>query len=162
MGWGALYFNALASSQQGAFPFSKGTFLFSEGTSSFATPAWQTCHAGVADVPCRHGKRAVPAWQMIKCLGRMGRKGTKTSARRVETEGYKIHPTMPRACGCGGDCKSQLTHRCTKPPRRSVEWLGVECEVWGGLRGYRFCGRRGKVRRVFCIMVRATSSRGRA
>lgn len=82
-------------------------------------------------LPRRHGRRAMPAWQMIKCLGRMGRKGTKTSARRVETEGCKIHPTMPRACGCGGDCKLRLTHRCTKPPRRSVEWLGVVYGVWG-------------------------------
>ena len=73
MGCGALYFNALASSQQGAFPFSEGTFMFSEGTSSFATPAWQTCHAGVADVPCRRGKRAVPAWQTIRCHVRMGK-----------------------------------------------------------------------------------------
>ena len=56
MGCDTLYFNALASSQQDAFPFSEGTFLFSEGTSSFATPAWQTCHAGVANVPCRRGK----------------------------------------------------------------------------------------------------------
>ena len=58
MGWRSLYFNALASSQQGAFPFSKGTFLFSEGTLSFATPAWQTCRAGVANhqVPCTNGK----------------------------------------------------------------------------------------------------------
>ena len=73
MGCGALYFNALASSQQGAFPFSEGTFMFSEGTSSFATPAWQTCHAGVADVPCRRGKRALPAWQTIRCHVGMGK-----------------------------------------------------------------------------------------
>ena len=45
-------------------PFLDADFLCQEGAKVSATPARQTCHAGMANVPRRRGRRAVPAWQI--------------------------------------------------------------------------------------------------
>ena len=54
---------AFPSFLHAANPFFAGKNPLRNAAFSSATPARQTCHAGMADVPCRRGRRAVPAWQ---------------------------------------------------------------------------------------------------
>ena len=68
-----------------AKPFLRRIYPSRDAALWFATPARQTCHAGMADVPRRRGRRAVPAWQIAKRHLRTARCLGETVLRRVET-----------------------------------------------------------------------------
>ena len=84
-----------------AKPFLRRIYPSRDAALWFATPARQTCHAGMADVPRRRGRRAVPAWQTIWPVLRMGIKSAKTVSRLVGSS-PRVQPSsaQPRRPHC--------------------------------------------------------------